>query len=81
VRREADGSLVVVGSYPIHDLTELGVEVPTGDYTTVAGLILDDLGRIPDPGEHIDVADWRLEIVDATDRAITRVRLTPIGHL
>ncbi|HSK91240.1 MAG TPA: hemolysin family protein [Euzebyales bacterium] len=75
VRHEPDGAMVVVGSYPVHDLVDLGVTAPTGDYTTVAGLILDELGRIPRPGEHVDIAGWRFEVVDATDRAIRRVRL------
>jgi putative hemolysin len=79
VRHESDGSLVVVGSYPVHDLVDLGVEAPPGNYTTVAGLILDALGRIPDVGEHVDVGDWRFEVLDATDRAIDLVRLSRIG--
>ncbi len=37
VQREADGSLVLAGHFPIHDLGDLGVELPEGDYATVAG--------------------------------------------
>ena len=77
VRREEGGALVVVGSYPVHDLEDLGIEAPAGDYATVAGLILDALGRIPEPGERIEVGDWCFEIVDASDRAINEVRITP----
>jgi putative hemolysin len=79
VKREADGSLIVVGSYPIHDLIDLGVEVPSGEYTTVAGLILEELGRIPDPGEAVDVAGWRFHVLEATDRVINQVRLSRTG--
>ena len=73
-----DGSLTVAGAYPIHDLDELGVKLPGGDYTTIAGLILDQLGRIPDTGESLTVGDWRLDVVDATPRMILRVALTPL---
>jgi putative hemolysin len=78
VRRDPEGSLVVVGSYPMHDLVDLGVEAPPGEYTTVAGLILEKLGRIPDPGDYVDVDDWRFEVVDATDRVINFVRLSHV---
>jgi CBS domain containing-hemolysin-like protein len=45
----------------------------------VAGLILDKLGRIPDPGDSVDVAGWRYHVLDASDRVINQVRLTPLG--
>ena len=77
VRRHPDGSITVVGSYPIHDLDDLGVDLPDGNYTTVAGLILDHLGRIPTAGDQIDLNGWQLEVLDATDRVIRRVHLTP----
>src|SRR5690606_41424217 len=51
VVRRPDGSLDLPGSFPIHDLVDIGVALPEGDYTTIAGLILDELGRVPDePG-------------------------------
>jgi putative hemolysin len=78
VKREADGSLIVAGSYPVHDLIDLDVEAPPGDYTTVAGLVLEELGRIPDPGDAVDVAGWRFQVLDATDRVINEVRLTRV---
>jgi putative hemolysin len=79
VRRHPDGSVTVVGSYPVHDLEDLGVDAPAGDYTTVAGLILDELGRIPDAGASVDIDGWRFEVTDAGDRVIRRVRLSPIA--
>lgn len=78
VRHHPDGSLTVAGSYPVHDLVDVGLDLPTGEYTTVAGLILERLGRIPDAGDHVDVDEWRLEVVDATDRLIRRVHIAPV---
>ena len=43
VREEPDGSRLLPGTFPVHSLATLGVEVvqqPEGDYTTVAGLLL-----------------------------------------
>src|SRR5690606_40383308 len=51
VRTEPDGTLVLPGGFPIHDLPDVGVEVaelPPGEYTTVAGLVLALLRRVPD---------------------------------
>src|SRR5215203_6487336 len=53
VRRDPDGSMVLPGSFPVHDLPDLGVELPEGPYATVAGLALDRLGRIPGGGETV----------------------------
>jgi putative hemolysin len=77
IERQADGSLVLPGSFPIHDLPDLGISLPEGPYTTVAGLVLDRLGRLPDPGEAVQVDGWQLEVLAVEHRAITRLRLSP----
>lgn len=76
VEKRADGSIDVPGRYPVHDLIDLGIEVREGDYATVAGMILDVLGRIPqEPGDVVVVDGWEAEVLSVADRAITRVRL------
>ena len=50
-----------------------GLRLPRGDYDTIAGLILDRLGRIPDTGETIIVGGWTLRVVSADNRRIKRV--------
>jgi putative hemolysin len=75
--RHPDGSVTVDGSYPIHDLPELGIELPEGDYTTIAGLVLGHLGRFPDVGEHFEVDGTQLRIDAATDRSVQRVHIHP----
>ncbi len=73
-----DGSLTVPGRYPIHDLVDIGVEVPSGDYSTVAGLVLDRLGQVPSaPGDVVAIGDWRFEVTSVDKRAITQVHLVP----
>ena len=37
VVREADGTIVLARQFPVHDLVDLDVELPDGDYTTIAG--------------------------------------------
>ena len=80
VERQRDGSVLLPGSFPVHDLPDLGVSLPEGDYTTVAGLILERLGRLPDRGETVEVSGWRLEVLDVDRNAITRVRLVPLAE-
>ncbi|MEV0942979.1 hemolysin family protein [Micromonospora wenchangensis] len=79
VRTEDDGSLVLPGTFPVHDLTDIGVEVPNrpaGDYTTVAGMVLSCLGHIPTvAGEQVTIDDWEITVTGVDQRAITQIRL------
>jgi putative hemolysin len=76
VEREPDGAVVLPGRFPVHDLEEIGIEVPEGHYATVAGLVLAALGRIPEaPGDTVTVGAWQAEVLEVEGRAITKVRL------
>jgi len=79
VRREPDGSLVLPGRFPVHDLVDVGVgDMPEGPYATVAGLVLDRLGRVPEaPGDIVLVEGRELEVMAVDGRAITEVRIGP----
>ncbi|MEV5560261.1 hemolysin family protein [Nonomuraea wenchangensis] len=78
--READGALLLTGTFPVHDLPDLDVhleERPDGDYTTVAGLVLTLLGHVPTaPGESVEIGGWRFQVVAVERHAITQVRLS-----
>lgn len=75
VVHEADGTMVLPGGYPVHDLVDLEVALPEGDYTTIAGLVLDVLGRFPELGETLDIEGWRLTIRGLGRHRITQVAL------
>jgi putative hemolysin len=79
VQREPDGSLVLPGRFPVHDLDDVGVGgMPDGPYATVAGLVLDVLGRVPEaPGDRVTVAGRTIEVLAVNGRAITEVRVGP----
>jgi putative hemolysin len=76
-----DGSLTLPGTFPIHDLDDLGVFIESpgsGDYTTVAGIVLSLLGRIPDvPGDVVELEGWSIEVLAVAHHAVTQVRLRP----
>ncbi|GAA0584135.1 hemolysin family protein [Paractinoplanes ferrugineus] len=80
VIHEPDGAMLLPGTFPVHDLPDIGVdnESLTGDWTTVAGLLLARLGHIPtEPGEVVAVDSHSAEVTEVTGRAITQIRLRP----
>jgi putative hemolysin len=81
VERCDDGSVLVSARYTVDDADELlGAELPQGTWDTVGGLMLDLVGRVPDPGDSVEVDGYRLTAVDVRGRRIDRVRIEPI-HL
>ncbi|MGV9245059.1 hemolysin family protein [Streptomyces sp. NPDC003710] len=75
--RDADGRALYSadGSARIDQLARVGLRVPEGPYETLAGLIATELGRIPVKGDSVEVAGWRLDVVDATGHRAARVLL------
>ena len=79
VERESDSSYVVLGNTDVDRLTELFGERPEGmEAATVAGLVSELAGHIPQRGEVIEHAGLRFEILEATDRRVERVRISSI---
>jgi putative hemolysin len=76
VDHRSDGAMALPGSFPMHDLPNIGIEAPDGRYNTVAGLVLAELGHMPTQGEEVSVNGWRLTVDDLTGRTITRVLAT-----
>ncbi|MFC8781711.1 hemolysin family protein [Streptomyces nigra] len=73
------------GSARTDQLARVGLKVPEGPYETLAGLVATELGRIPTVGDTVEVAGWRLDVVDAAGRRAARVLLhapleTPSEH-
>jgi CBS domain containing-hemolysin-like protein len=54
----------------------IGFVMPEGDYETVAGLVLRQLGRIPSIGDEIEIDGWRLTVMRMDRRRIADLRLT-----
>jgi len=77
VQEGPDGSFLVPGRFPVHDLVDVDIHVPGGDFTTVAGLVLAELGHLPEVGESVTVEQWLIEVVELDGTAISKVRFTP----
>lgn len=71
-----DKTAIVDAKTNIDEVNEaLGVDLPTGEYETVGGLIFDRLGKIPSPGEKIEV-DGKILIVESMrGRRISKVKI------
>ena len=82
-QREANGSLVVPGSFAVDqlgNLFDMQIDIPPEyEATTVGGLVSELEGRIPLAGEIVllESAALRMEVVASTDRRVDRVRVFP----
>jgi putative hemolysin len=78
VERLPDGSYRVAGRVRIDELNEsLDWELPKGDFETVAGLVLATVNRIPAVGEVFGVGPHEFTVLEADERRILKVRITP----
>jgi putative hemolysin len=59
---------------------EMGLELPEGDYETVAGLVLKLLGHIPKTGERLRYKDMNLTITEMRGVKIERILLAKKKH-
>ena len=73
----APGVVETLGRASVYDLAErLGVDIPEGDYDSVAGWISTALGTIPRSGERFTIHGLEVEVLSADRRRIHRVRVT-----
>lgn len=56
-----------------------GFTMPEGDYETVAGLVLDRLGRIPDVGDEVELDGWWLTVMRMDRHRVADLRLAGSG--
>ena len=85
VRRD-DGSWLLDGMLSLEELKEtLGIARLPGEeeagYETLAGFVLERLGRMPRIADHFEWNDLRFEIVDMDGKRIDRVLVTPRAAL
>jgi putative hemolysin len=76
-----DGSFFVDGGTEIRKVELLfDKEVEADDFTTVAGLIISELGHVPAAGEKLELKGLQFEVVDADSKRVNRVRIHPMDH-
>ncbi|NGX15477.1 HlyC/CorC family transporter [Wenzhouxiangella sp. XN24] len=81
VQTEADGSFMVNGAANVRELNRMmGWRLPTDGPKTLNGLIVERLETIPEAGAVLQLAGYRLQIVQTADNAVRTVRLHPPGR-
>jgi putative hemolysin len=78
IHEREDGSLLVSGWMAADEFTErLGIPRDlAGDYETVAGLVLNQLHRLPQLGDKVEAGGWLFEVLDLDGRRIDKLLVT-----
>ena len=70
------------GSYDVLASTEIGkierlfdMEIEADDFTTIAGLVINESGKVPRVGERLTIRSLEVEVLEADDRRINRLRV------
>jgi Mg2+/Co2+ transporter CorB len=78
VTKESDRSYVVDASANVRQLNRvMNWNLPTDGPKTLNGLIVEQLETIPETGTGVTVADYPIEILDASEHGIKTVRVFP----
>jgi CBS domain containing-hemolysin-like protein len=83
VTQEADGNYVVSGNFGLDRLEELMDFHPVGqpESTTVGGLLMEWLGRVPQPGESIEREGIKIEVLASNELRVEQVRVARMGQI
>jgi CBS domain containing-hemolysin-like protein len=71
-----DGFYEVSGSTEIGKIEQLfDMEIEADDFTTIAGLVINEQGTVPNAGERLEIRGLEVEVIEADERRIGRVRV------
>ncbi len=74
--REDGSALVIAGWAPVRLVAErLGLDLEPYHEATIGGVILERLGRLPEPGEEVQLDGARFEVVSAENAQIKELRV------
>jgi CBS domain containing-hemolysin-like protein len=76
---EPNGRIVAAGTIRPDELARFGVKLPSGDYETIGGLVMERLGRLPRRGDVIEDQGWKLRVRSTEGRRVGEVEITPVG--
>ncbi len=75
-----DGSCELPGSTEIDEIEDLfDLKLENEDYTTVAGLVVTEAGYVPRVGEKLELKGLSVEVLEADEKRVTRLRLERIS--
>ncbi len=81
VRALPDGSVNVDGAVPVRDLNRaMDWNIPEGEATTIAGVVIHEARSIPEPGQSFTFHGFRFHVLRKTRNRITALRVTPLAR-
>ena len=73
-----DGSIIADAKVDWKDFNDkFGKIIPEGDYETIGGFIINEIGRIPNQGENLFSDIGQIVIIKASSRRIDKIQLYP----
>lgn len=78
IEQSDDGVFNIDGTSAIDEVEELlGIELPEGEYETVAGYMMSLIGRVPEPHEHpfVEYGGFRFTAAEVEEHRITKVKI------
>ena len=79
VKLQASGDLLVDGSMTISDLNEIyNLEIPTGEYSTIAGFVMLKLGKVPTKGENFQFENLQIKVERVVRNRVRLIRISKI---
>ncbi len=79
IQQDSDGSVLARGSMSLRGLNrKLGWKLPTQGPKTLNGLILEQLGEMPQPGKHLQIGSYAIEITDSGANVVNTARIRPV---
>lgn len=71
-----ENTYVISGRVEIDFINDkFSFEIPEGDYETIAGFIMANIGRIPEKGETVEVGKFKIQILHSDETKINLVKL------
>jgi magnesium and cobalt exporter, CNNM family len=71
-----DGTFEVLGGTEIGKIERLfDMEIEADDFTTIAGLVIAQKGSVPRSGEHIEFRGLQVDVLEADQKKISRLRI------
>ena len=78
VHPQSDGSYQVSGTVPVRDLNrEYDWDLPSEDFSTLAGLLLYESRTLPEVGDVFTFYDFRFEVMRRQKNQLSLIRVTP----
>ncbi len=76
VHTRADGAALVAGAMRPDELSHvLGIDLPQGQWETVGGYMMAELGRVPTPGDHVETGRLHIEVTRMEGHRVEEVAI------